>query len=71
MFVHGSIYWGLPTAVILYIIDQGFDVNDIQIGKLITKLVFTLAFGLLYGHFQFKNNERLFSSYNKDYNRTK
>ena len=54
IFVHGSIYWGLPMAIGAFLINSQFEIGNMSISKLLISIVVFMIGGLGYGHSQFR-----------------
>ncbi len=56
-FVHGSLYWGLPTAVLSYLLIYAFDFQSMDLWRFVIYAIMFLIVGFGFGYFQFKRNE--------------
>lgn len=54
VFVHGSIYWGLPMAIGAFLINSQFEIGNMSISKLLISIVVFMIGGLGYGLSQFR-----------------
>jgi len=55
--VHGSLYWGLPTAVVSFLFVYNFDFQSIVLWRFVIYAIMFLIVGFGFGHLQFKRNE--------------
>ncbi|MCK9311628.1 MAG: hypothetical protein M0P26_05060 [Bacteroidales bacterium] len=65
-FLHGSIYWGLPIAIILFLINSHFKVDQMQLSKLITYIIVFLAGGFFSGLLEFKRFDKVYQNLRDD-----
>ena len=66
LFVHGSIYWGLPMAIGAFLLNYQFEIGNMSISKLLISVVVFMIGGLGYGLSQFKRMDRIYLSLNDD-----
>ena len=65
-FIYGSVYWGLPTAIILFLMGSYFDIGNMQLSKLLISVITFGIGGLLFGLNQFKQIESVYLEMNDD-----
>lgn len=65
-FVHGSIYWGLPTAIVSFILGSNFDIENMQLPKLLLAVIVFGIGGLWHGLRQFKRIDEVYLELNDD-----
>jgi len=65
-FVHGSIYWGLPFAIVPFFISSIFDLENIQLSKLLISVIVFGIGGLWHGLRQFKQIDEVYLELNDD-----
>jgi len=61
-FIHGSIYWGLPVVITLFLIDSQFQVENIQLTKLLTWVPLYVIGGFFFGLYQFRKIDGIYLS---------
>jgi len=66
VFVHGSIYWGLPMAIGAFLINSQFEIGNMSISKLLISIVVFMIGGLGYGLSQFRRMDQIYLSLNDD-----
>ena len=65
-FIHGSIYWGLPLAIILFLRDSHLQVENMILSNFLTDILFFMIGGYLFGLYQFKKIDVKYMSLNDD-----
>jgi len=64
--LHGSIYWGLPMAVVTFLTFNKFDIGKMELLKFfIHTIVFGIG-GVFFGLWLYKNNENTYQRLNDD-----
>ncbi|WP_289054241.1 hypothetical protein [Carboxylicivirga marina] len=53
-FLHGSVYWGIPIAIISFLLNSDFQIENMQISRLIISLLLFGIAGLTIGLREFK-----------------
>lgn len=66
VFVHGSVYWGLPIAIMLFFMNSYFDKGNMQLLKLLIPVIAFGIGGLLHGLRQFKRIDEIYLDLNDD-----
>ena len=66
VFVRGSIYWGLPMAIVGFLISSRFAIENMSISKLSISVIVFMIGGIGYGLSQFKRMDRIYLSLNDD-----
>src|SRR5512145_1131040 len=56
-FVYGSLYWGLPTAVLSFLMIYSFNFQSMVLWRFVIYVIMFLIVGFVFGYFQFKRNE--------------
>jgi len=65
-FIHGSIYWGLPVAFTLFLIDSRFQVENMQLTKFLTGILLFVIGGFFFGLNQFRKIDDVYLSVSDD-----
>lgn len=65
-FVHGSIYWGMPSAIVSFILGSNFDIENMQLSNLLMALIVFGIGGLFHGLRQFKRIDEVYLDLNDD-----
>ena len=65
-FVHGSVYWGLPAAIVPFILRSKFDIENMHLSELLISMIFFMIGGLWYGLNQFKRIDTIYLELNDD-----
>ena len=66
VFVHGSIYWGLPMAIGTILLSSQFELENMSVSKLIISVSIFMIGGLGFGLSQFKRIDSIYLSLNDD-----
>jgi uncharacterized membrane protein len=59
-FLHGSIFWGLPVSITLFLFDSHFEVDQMNLSKLFILIMVFLAGGFVSGLFEFKRIDKAY-----------
>lgn len=59
-FVHGSLYWGLSTAVLSFLLIYSFNFQSMVLWRFVIYAIIFLIVGFGFGYFQFKRNESVY-----------
>lgn len=59
-FVHGSLYWGLSTAVVSFLFMNNFDFQSMVLWRFVVYAIMFIIVGFGFGYFLFKSNESAF-----------
>jgi hypothetical protein len=65
--LHGTVYWGMPVALGLFLLMSHFRTNEMQLKPLIISVLLFGTGGLFFGLNQFNNMEKRYSSLNDDF----
>lgn len=60
VFVHGSIYWGLPSAIFTFLLSSHFEIGKMSIYDLLISLIVFMIVGLGYGLSQYKRINNIY-----------
>ncbi len=66
IFLHGSIYWGLPVAIGTFLLSSHFEIGNMSFSKLIISVIVFMIGGLGFGLSQFKRIDKIYLSLNDD-----
>jgi len=66
VFVHGSIYWGLPVAIGTFLLSSHFEIENMSISKLLISVIVFMIGGLGFGFSQFKRIDNIYLGLNDD-----
>ena len=66
VFLHGSIYWGLPVAISTFILSSHFEIENMSISKLIISSVLFMIGGLWFGLSQFIRIDNIYIGLNDE-----
>ena len=66
VFVHGSIYWGVPVAIGTFLLSTHFEIDNMSISKLILSIVLFMLGGLGFGLSQFNRIDNIYLGLNDD-----
>ena len=64
VFLHGSIYWGLPVAVGTFLLNSQFELEKMSVPHLLISLVVFMCGGLGLGLSQFKRTDNIYLEVN-------
>ena len=59
-FVHGSIYWGLPIGIVVFLFNSHLQVEKMFLSKFLIEVVVFMIGGYLHGLYEFKRIDALF-----------
>ena len=59
-FLHGSIFWGLPVSITLFLFDSHFEVDQMDLSTLFNLIMVFLAGGFVSGLFEFKRMDKAY-----------
>lgn len=59
-FLHGSIFWGLPVSITLFLFDSHFEVDQMDLSTLFNLIMVFLAGGFVSGLFEFKRIDKAY-----------
>lgn len=59
-FLHGSIFWGLPVSITLFLFDSHFELDQMNLSKLFILIMVFLAGGFVSGLFEFKRIDKAY-----------
>ncbi|WP_289054117.1 YrzE family protein [Carboxylicivirga marina] len=59
-FLHGSVYWGIPIAIVSFLLNSDFQIENMQISRLIISLILFGIGGLIIGLWQFKTVDSVY-----------
>ena len=65
-FIHGSIYWGLPTAITIFLFESHFQVDQMHLSKFLILVFCFIIGGFLYGLNQYKRIDEVYMRVNDD-----
>lgn len=60
IFLHGTVYWGLPTGILLFLVDSYFKVEEMDLSKFIISITFFGIGGLFWGLNQYKRTDNIY-----------
>lgn len=60
IFLHGSVYWGLPIAIVLFLFNSHFTIENMQWSKLILSIIVFGIAGIGFGFWQFKRMDAIY-----------
>lgn len=66
VFLHGSIYWGIPVAIFTYLWSAHFEIETMSILKLLSLLAVFMIAGLWNGLSQFKRLDTIYLGLNDE-----
>jgi len=66
VFLHGSIYWGIPVAIFTYLWSAHFEFDKGSILKFLTSSGLFMIAGLWFGLSQFKRIDSIYSGLNDE-----
>ena len=64
IFLHGSVYWGLPVAIISFLLNSHFKLENMQISKLVSSIIVFGIGGIGYGLWLFKRIDSVYLGLN-------
>ena len=64
IFLHGSVYWGFTVAIISFLLNSQFKVEDMQLSKLISSIIVFGIGGIGFGLWQFKRIDSVYLGLN-------
>jgi len=59
-FLHGSVYWGIPVAIVSFLLNSDFQIENMQISSLIISIILFGIGGLIFGLLQFKTVDSVY-----------
>ncbi len=59
VFLHGSVYWGLPVAIIAFVFNSDFEIENMHISRFILFVIVFMITGIFTGIMQFKQIEKV------------
>lgn len=68
VFLHGSVYWGLPVAVTSFLLNSNFNFENMQFPKLIISIVVFGIGGLVFGFWHFNMADSFYLELNDNDN---
>ena len=66
VFLHGTVYWGLFMAIIMFLWNNDFDIEKMKISKFITAIIVFGIAGIFVGLNQFRQIEKIYLKLNDD-----
>ena len=60
VFLHGSIYWGVPSAITLFLLSSNFSLENMQFSKLLISIVVFAIGGLGFGLWLFNTMDKAY-----------
>jgi hypothetical protein len=66
IFLNGSIYWGLTIAIVLFLWDSQFKVENMQLSRFISSIIIFGIVGLFIGFNQYKRIDKIYLSLRDD-----
>ena len=66
VFIHGSIYWGIPTCILSYLINNHFNIININWLSLIINLIVFMIAGIGFGLWSYNQIDNAISGFNND-----
>lgn len=66
VFLHGTVYWGLFMAIIMFLLNNDFDIEKMKISKFITAIIVFGIAGIFVGLNQFRQIEKIYLKLNDD-----
>jgi hypothetical protein len=66
LFLHGSLYWGIPMAIVFFLTDAHFEIANMHFSVLFKGLIITMIAGLGFGWSQFKRIDSIYLSLNDE-----
>jgi len=66
VFLHGSVYWGMPMALILFLLNSHFQIENMKLSKLLILVVTFGIGGIFTGLREFKRIDNIYLSLNDD-----
>ena len=66
VFLHGTVCWGLPIALILFLLNSQFQVENMKLSKLLTYAIVFGIGGIFNGLREFKQIDKIYLSLNDD-----
>ena len=66
VFLHGTVYWGVFMAIIMFLWNSDFDIEKMKISKLIIAIIIFGITGIFVGLNQFKQIEKIYLKLNDD-----
>jgi hypothetical protein len=66
VFVHGSVYWGLPVAIGTFLLSSHFEIENMSISKLLFSIILFMIGGIGFGLSQFKRIDNIYLGLNDD-----
>lgn len=64
IFLHGSVYWGLTTAIISFLLSSHFDFESMQLSRLLISVIVFGIGGLGFGLWQFNKVDSIYLGLN-------
>ena len=64
IFLHGSVYWGFTVAIISFLLNSQFKVEDMQLSKFISSIIVFGIGGIGFGLWQFKRIDSVYLGLN-------
>ena len=64
IFLHGSVYWGLSVAIISFLLNSHFKLENMQISKLVSSIIVFGIGGIGYGLWLFKRIDSVYLGLN-------
>lgn len=66
IFLHGTVYWGIPTGIFLFLFENHFSTENMNLTRfLITMTIFSIG-GLFFGLIQYTGIDKRFLKLNRD-----
>lgn len=66
VFLHSTVYWGLFMAIIMFLLNNDFDIEKMKISKFITAIIVFGIAGIFVGLNQFRQIEKIYLKLNDD-----
>ena len=66
IFLHGTVYWGIPTGILLFLIDSHFSRENMDLSRFIISITFFGIGGLFFGLSQYKRIDNIYLYLNED-----
>jgi len=66
VFVHGSVYWGLPVAIGTFLLSSHFEIENMSVSKLLISIIVFMIGGIGFGFSQFKRIDNIYLGLNDD-----
>ncbi len=66
IFLHGTVYWGIPTGILSFLLDRHFNRENMDLSRFIVSVTIFGICGLFFGLSQYKRIDNIYLDLNED-----